>query len=57
MFWFFGHEACGIFIPQPGMEHTPPALEGEVLTIVGEAPHNTAFNPLTKAGSPQEIRE
>ena len=32
MFWFFGHEACGIFAPQPGIEPTPPALEGEVLT-------------------------
>ena len=32
MFWFFGHEACGILAPQPGMELTLPALEGEVLT-------------------------
>ena len=32
MFWCFGCEACGILAPQPGMEHTPPALEGEVLT-------------------------
>ena len=32
MFWFFGHEACGILAPQPGIEPTPPALEGEVLT-------------------------
>ena len=36
--------------------HTP-ALEGEVLTIVGEAPHNTTFNPVIKAGSAQEISE
>ena len=27
MFWFFGHEACGILVPQPGIE-----LEGKVLT-------------------------
>ena len=27
MFWFFGHEACGILIPQPGIE-----VEGKVLT-------------------------
>ena len=33
MFWFFGHEACGILTPQPRMEPTPPALEGEALTI------------------------
>ena len=32
MFWFFGQEACGILAPQPGMEPTPAALEGEVLT-------------------------
>ena len=32
MFWFFGHEACGILAPRPGIEPAPPALEGEVLT-------------------------
>ena len=32
MFWFFGQEACGILAPPPGIEPTPPALEGEVLT-------------------------
>ena len=32
MFWFFGCEACGIVGPQGGMEPTPPALEGGVLT-------------------------
>ena len=32
MFWFFGHEACGILVPQPGIEPAPPALEDEVLT-------------------------
>ena len=32
MFWFFGHEACGILAPWAGHEPTPPALEGEVLT-------------------------
>ena len=21
MFWYFGHEACGILAPQPGIEH------------------------------------
>ena len=31
-FWFFGHEACGILAPWPGVKPTPPALEGEVLT-------------------------
>ena len=32
MFWVFGHEACGILAPQPGIEPAPLALEGEVLT-------------------------
>ena len=32
MFWFFGHKACGISAPQPGIEPAPPALEGKVLT-------------------------
>ena len=30
---FFGLEAWGILVPLPGMEPTPPALEGEALTI------------------------
>ena len=29
MFWFFGRKACGILAPEPGIEPTPPALEGE----------------------------
>ena len=32
MFWVFGLEACGILAPRPGIEPSPPALEGEVLT-------------------------
>ena len=28
----FGPEACGILASRPGIEPTPPALEGEVLT-------------------------
>ena len=32
MFWFFGHKACGILAPQPGMEPATLGLEGEVLT-------------------------
>ena len=32
MFWFSGYEAYGVLAPQPGMELTSPALEGEVLT-------------------------
>ena len=30
MLWFFGYEACGIFTPQPGIEPTSAALEGDV---------------------------
>ena len=32
MFWLFGFQACGILVPQPGVEPTPSALEVEVLT-------------------------
>ena len=32
MFWFFGHRACGILAPWPGIEPASPALECEVLT-------------------------
>ena len=32
MFCFFGHEACGVLAPQPGIEPSPPALESKVLT-------------------------
>ena len=32
MFWFFGHKACGISAPQPGVKPTPTALEGEALS-------------------------
>ena len=30
--WFFGHVACGIVVPQPGIETASPTLEGQVLT-------------------------
>ena len=41
MFWFFGHEACGILVPRPGIEPAPSASEGEVLTTEppGEIPN------------------
>ena len=32
MFWSFGHKACGILAPQPGIKLAHPALEDEVLT-------------------------
>ena len=32
MFCFFGHEACGILAPQPGIKPTLPEWEGKVLT-------------------------
>ena len=30
-FGFFGHEACGILVPWPGIEPLIPALEGRFL--------------------------
>ena len=37
---FFGQEACGILATWPGIEPTPLALEGEVLTtgLPGKVP-------------------
>ena len=32
MFWFFGPKACVILASWPGMEPTPPTLQGEGLT-------------------------
>ena len=32
VFWFFGHKAYRILAPWPGVEPTPPALKGKVLT-------------------------
>ena len=32
MFCSFGHAACGILAPQPGIELAPLKLEGKVLT-------------------------
>ena len=32
MFYFFGHKACGILAPQPGIKPASSPLEGEVLT-------------------------
>ena len=44
MFWFCGHEACGILDPQPGIEPTSHSLEGKVLTIgLPEKPQETEF--------------
>ena len=31
-FFFFGYEAHGILAPKPGIESTPRALKGKVLT-------------------------
>ena len=40
MSWVLDGEACGILAPLPGIEPTPPALEGEVLTtgLLGKSP-------------------
>ena len=44
MFWFFGREAGGILVPQPGIGPTSPALEGGFLTTgPPEKSHNGEF--------------
>ena len=42
IFWFLGHEACGILAHHPGIKPAPPALEDEVLTTgpPGKSPHS-----------------
>ena len=42
VFYVFGHEACGILTPQPEIEPTHPALEGNVLTTwpPGKSPNS-----------------
>ena len=46
MSWFSGHEAYGILAPQPGIEPTPSALEGEILTTgpPGEVPTHSCLS-------------
>ena len=55
MFWFSGHEACGILAPSPGMEPATPSLEGEILTtgLPGKSLHclfNSSPQPETVEG-------
>ena len=45
MFWFFGHKACGILAPWPGIEPAPPTVKGEVLISgpPGKSPWESVF--------------
>ena len=45
VFWFFGHEACGILAPRPGMEPTPPCIGRQSLNhwTPREVPQPLAF--------------
>ena len=33
MFWFFGHESCGIIVPSTGKDPATLSLEAEVPTM------------------------
>ena len=57
MFWFFGHEACGILAPPPEIEPILPELEGQVLTIgpPGKS-HRAFFEGAATRSSNQEER-
>ena len=46
MFWLFGHEACGILAPWPGIKPARPALEGEISTTgpPGTSRHTQILN-------------
>ena len=50
VFWFFGHEAHGLVAPWPGIQCTPPALEGEVL-IIGPPGKNLIFLQIWNKGN------
>ena len=52
-FFFLGPETCGILVPQTGMESTPPALEGEVLTtgLTGKSLFRLFLAPLSLAAA------
>ena len=46
LLFIFGHEACGISVPQPGIELTSPALEGRFVTT---GPPGTSLFPLLES--------
>ena len=45
MFWFFGHKACGVLPPRPGIEPTPPRTGRQSLNhwTAREVPNNCSF--------------
>ena len=46
VFWFLGHEACGVLAPWPGIESALGASEGEVLATGLSGKHPVLFQPL-----------
>ena len=48
MFWFFGHEACGILVPPPGIKPAPPALEEVLTTGPQGSPYGLFLNEKNK---------
>ena len=54
VFWFFGHKACRILAPQPGIKLTSSALEGKVSTTgpPGKSPPLTFYNLLPARWDP-----
>ena len=51
----FGHEARGILTPRPGIEPTPPALEGEVLTTGPPGKPQTATDLSDNQNNPKLV--
>ena len=54
-FWFWGHEACGILAPRPGIKPPPPALEGQVLTTGPSGKSPDQYFHFPTLGKPQLI--
>ena len=50
----FGHEACEILTPQPGIKHTPPALGRQIFShwTTREIPSSVILNSLGVAELP-----
>ena len=54
MLWFFCPKACWILAPWPGIEPTPPALEGEVSTT--EPPGKSPYQELSTWSVPPHLQ-
>ena len=57
MFWLLDCEAYGILAPEPGIEPTPSALEGKVLTtgLTRKSPHSSVIRHFRRVSLSQDL--